>query len=428
MVTCQTFFQRSTPASQSTASSAIRSSAQGRIELEKRQELDTILAPALAPSSMSLLSLQSASACGRLWLVKLLLKSGAQLEQTDLPSATTPEAQAEANSVEAGSAAFTHTPIPLPEPTADEVHASLSSLQHAALNGHLHVCQYLVEHCSLKHAALHSATPHDGLLLIHLCAMRGWLPIVRWLCSDLHASVETPTHTKHALTPLMCAAAAGWTDIVRYLVEEQHAKLDTVSQQDDGWTALHYVAAGGHVDTAAYLIEHCNVSPVQRTVSLGLTPLHIAARSGKVTLCCYLISEAKADPQLLAFNGCSALLICLSRGCAQVLQYLLTQKQQVGLLQRSEVRELLAIARERRSNKCVAVCEQWLARLPPLDDAPDLDLPEMSVAVEQPSAFGQSSVELQRLDKVSSPTDVDVSQRNSVSYSVQQRTRDELHT
>ncbi|KAF0322512.1 ankyrin repeat protein [Colletotrichum asianum] len=109
----------------------------------------------------------------------------------------------------------------------------------------------------------------EGRTALHLAALSGQTPIVRWLVVD--QGVEKEAQDSRMRRPLHWAVKNGHEEVVALLIH-QGAERDVVD--DFGETPLHKAATSGSTETVACLIQEG--ADIEAKSKNGETPLHIA--------------------------------------------------------------------------------------------------------------------------------------------------------
>lgn len=111
----------------------------------------------------------------------------------------------------------------------------------------------------------------DGRSPLHIAAVRGNLPIVKYL---FQYSCEIDIEDKFHFTPFSLACLRGHHNVVVYMLE--HSPAGTKFHLDDG---LHRAADSGHTHVMKLLLSHG--ADANALNNLGESPLSTAARAGK---------------------------------------------------------------------------------------------------------------------------------------------------
>ena len=180
-----------------------------------------------------------------------------------------------------------------PNPTSNA--RGKTPLHYAAEEGHLEVCQLLLERCEDKNPA-----DGDGWTPLHEAADGGHLEVC---CLILEKCDDKNPPGKDGVTPLHLAAQEGELEVCRLILEkcEDEYGTDNMDEYTNpadeyGQTPLHNLAA--------------QVWPLHR----GMAPLHIASRTGQLEVF-RLILERCEDKNPADDSGQTPLHIAAERGC-----------------------------------------------------------------------------------------------------------------
>ena len=173
-----------------------------------------------------------------------------------------------------------------------------------------------------KHEALLDQQDGNGKTILHICASRGNLQALKYLCSVLHEEYLN-IFTKLGRNALWYAAAGGHVDCVKVLLEHgvdnevgdntdlsplaaackaghvtmmnllAKSGMDMNTKNTDGMTPLMQAAISGQTKLVKALIDlGADVNmPDKKSF---MTPLHHAAQNGQAEMCCLLV-KAGAD-------------------------------------------------------------------------------------------------------------------------------------
>lgn len=117
-----------------------------------------------------------------------------------------------------------------------------TALHEAAEEGHLEVCQYLIDN-----GARVNAVDDDGETPLHEAASEGRLDVVKLL---FLSGARINPRDREGLTPLAQAARSGKLDVVTFLVYRR-AAVDVADKS--GRTPLMWAVAEGHTEVADVL-------------------------------------------------------------------------------------------------------------------------------------------------------------------------------
>ena len=212
-------------------------------------------------------------------------------------------------------------------------------LYHAVLNGHLELCQLLLE-CGAD-----TNTPFERNLLLSESIDAGYLTITKALIAK-GAVINAPDPNKQTAlqkasmkgdkelvaylldygadinhvddndcTSTVLAAKCGFTEIVQLLIDRG---ADPQRSAFDGWTPLH--ACWAHPETTHILLK--NGVDVNKVTNGGVTPLHIAACRGRFEVVKVILSY-NPDLEITTPSGESALTYAAQYGEIEVIRLLL---------------------------------------------------------------------------------------------------------
>ena len=212
-------------------------------------------------------------------------------------------------------------------------------LRHAVLNGHLELCQLLLE-CGAD-----TNTPFEGNLLLSESIDAGYLTIIKALIAK-GADINAPDSNKRSAlqkasmkgdkelvaylldhgadinhiddndwTSTVLAANFGFAEIVQLLIDRG---ADPQHSAFDGCTPLH--ACWAHAETTHTLLK--NGVDVNKVMNGHLTPLHIAASRGSSEVVKMILSY-NPDLEVTTSSGDSALMCAAHYGETEVIRLLL---------------------------------------------------------------------------------------------------------
>ena len=187
---------------------------------------------------------------------------------------------------------------------------NVTVLQIAAMLGHLHISQYLLEQGADKDKA-----DKDGLTPLICAAQHNHFSVVRYLVEQ-GADIDKASHTGG--NPLYAAAQKGHLPTVTYLVEQGADKDKTTN---DGASPLYIAAQNGHLGVVRYLLEQGKIKDKATSFLFGRSPLFIAAQQGHL-LVVQCLSEHGADMNKCDNVGASPLWIAADKSHLSVVNWL----------------------------------------------------------------------------------------------------------
>jgi ankyrin repeat protein len=200
----------------------------------------------------------------------------------------------------------------------------LTPLHLAASEGHLDICQILLEQNA-------DVRVHDdsGYTPLHLAASSRHLEIARIL---LKYNAEVNSRDEDGSTPLFIASSTGNLDILRLLLAHD---ADAFVHDNKGRTPLHLAAIRGHIEVARRLLEL--KADINVLDNRGLTPLHHASQSRRrgdpdIVQLVRLLLDNGADLHARDNRGNTPLHFAAPRGHLEVTRMLLELKADVNSL------------------------------------------------------------------------------------------------
>ncbi|KAF5487496.1 putative ankyrin repeat protein [Colletotrichum siamense] len=158
---------------------------------------------------------------------------------------------------------------------------------------------------------------NNGRTALHLAALSGQTPMVRWLVVDQGAEKEA--RDLDMRRPLHWAARNGHEEVAALLIEQ---KADKEAKDSYGSRPLHCAAARGHEQLIALLIDEG--AKVDARGERGLTPLHCAAEEGYVKAAEMLLKKGANIEAKLGLTS-TALDLAAMKGQAAVVALLIHQ-------------------------------------------------------------------------------------------------------
>lgn len=155
----------------------------------------------------------------------------------------------------------------------------------AAGEGHLQVCQYLVNTCKVPALLIAGPNKKRQRNALHWAARNGHAEVVQWLVSECGVPVDVST--SDGTTPFMYAVWKGHLDVCTWLVEE--AKCQYGATNGFGCNAIQWCVQTGDVAMCEYLLGiGLNVRLCNKN---GHSALHKAAVKGQRGACEWLVSR-----------------------------------------------------------------------------------------------------------------------------------------
>ncbi|MDO8931510.1 MAG: ankyrin repeat domain-containing protein [Rhodocyclaceae bacterium] len=155
-----------------------------------------------------------------------------------------------------------------------------------------------------------NTTDPSGNTLLMIAARNGNADLLDFLIGNRS---NLQKRNRYGDSAVMMAAFRGHLAIVRKLLD---AGADI---RNSGWNALHYSAYGGFTEIVRLLVER--KADLDVAAPNGQTALMLAAATGKLDVVRILI-DADADMDLLDYEGQSAIMLAEKAGFADVTEYL----------------------------------------------------------------------------------------------------------
>ena len=162
--------------------------------------------------------------------------------------------------------------------------SSQFNLFDAAINGHLHIIEYLIEQIEGDI----NPSLSDGDTALHLAAGGGHLNVVSFYTNRLpNPNPGTLTNDKfRGTTPLHLAAQFGHLQVVQHicsLLEDKNPK------NANDHTPLHVSASNGHLEVVKFLVNHVeDKHPINGVLYGRTTPLDYAKERGHIEVVNFL--------------------------------------------------------------------------------------------------------------------------------------------
>lgn len=187
----------------------------------------------------------------------------------------------------------------------------LTTLGIAAMAGHLHVIDTLVEHGADINSLEGGVIPP-----IHVAARTGQPQLVLYLKK---AGVDMNMIDTAGWTPLMTAVEFSKVDVMKALLDSG-ADIERVETGANQGRAIHYAAATKTTAQLECLIERG--ADIEATMNSDMRPLFLAAKYGHLP-CIKALLEAGAKPDAVDAKGRTALDIAVIQGHIGAVELLL---------------------------------------------------------------------------------------------------------
>ena len=165
-------------------------------------------------------------------------------------------------------------------------------LHIAALNGHLNLCDTLVQ----KHKFDVDMTDNDGWTALHYSSRSGSYELVTFF-TDLGTDVFVKTNL--GKNCLHISALYGHLNLCKTLVKKH--KFDVHMTDSDGWSALHHSARSGSYELVTFFTDLG--TDINFKTNVGWNCLHISALYGHLHLCKTLAEKHKFDVHMTDNDG-----------------------------------------------------------------------------------------------------------------------------
>ncbi|KAF5346965.1 hypothetical protein D9758_010081 [Tetrapyrgos nigripes] len=290
------------PSAHASTDSLMQAASKGLIEdvkllLESGADVNQVMSDGTMP-------LMVAAQNGHLEIVKLLIKHKADVNAAREDGAT--------SVLVASQNGHTEVAIFLIEKGAEinwGTDTGATPLLVAIENGHLKIAEILVQ----GEADVNKATT-DGRTSLMAASWFGHHEIVTLLLengADIHWARESGD------TPLLMASQNGHIEVVKLLLEHG---ADIHREHETGWTPFISASQNGHIEVVKLLLEHG--ADFHRENKPGVTPLNIASQNGHIEVV-KLLLEHGADIQRASETGLTPLYIASLNGHIEVVRLLL---------------------------------------------------------------------------------------------------------
>ena len=144
-----------------------------------------------------------------------------------------------------------------------------NTLMHKAIiYNQYDVVRYLVNNYNIL---LHTKNYYD-VYPIHLCIIKGNMPILRLLCRESKKHINK--RDASGLTPSMHAAIEGKYEPLKYLLDNANAKYNKITKKER-YTLLHLGVQSGSLDVVQYLLMKMGLSYLKYRTKEGATAYHL---------------------------------------------------------------------------------------------------------------------------------------------------------
>ena len=183
-------------------------------------------------------------------------------------------------------------------------------LHIAARNGHLYLCQILID----DHGFEENNVDNNGCTALLNSAQSGNYELVKYFVdkgTDIHQK------TKNGEICLHIAARSGHLHLCQTLIDDHG--FDENCADNKGWTAFLNSAQSGNYELVKYFVD--KGTDIHQKTKNGENCLHIAARSGHLYLCQTLINDHGFDKNIVNNNGWPALHRSAESGNYELFRY-----------------------------------------------------------------------------------------------------------
>ncbi|CAF0753825.1 unnamed protein product [Brachionus calyciflorus] len=156
-------------------------------------------------------------------------------------------------------------------------------LHKAIIYNQYDIVRFLIK----NHAILINCKNNFDLYPIHLCVLKGDMPILRLIARESKKHINKRDATD--MTPAMHAAIEGKYEALKYLLDNANAKYNKVTKKER-FTLLHLGVQSGSLDVVQYLLFKMGLSYLKCRTKEGATAYHIAAARGHDQILEYLLA------------------------------------------------------------------------------------------------------------------------------------------
>lgn len=156
-------------------------------------------------------------------------------------------------------------------------------LHKAIIYNQYDIVRYLLK----NHLILINCKNNFDLFPIHLCVLKGDMPILRLIARESKKHINKRDASD--MTPAMHAAIEGKYEALKYLLDNANAKYNKVTKKER-FTLLHLGVQSGSIDVVQYLLFKMGLSYLKCRTKDGATVYHIAAARGHDQILDYLLA------------------------------------------------------------------------------------------------------------------------------------------
>ena len=194
----------------------------------------------------------------------------------------------------------------------EKTKADENCLHIAARNGHLNLCQTLID----DHGFDKNIADNNGWTALLNSAQSGSYELVKFFV-EKGADIQEKTKAGEIADCLHIAARNGHLELCQTLIDDHG--FDKNIADNNGWTALLHSAQSGSYELVKFFVE--KGADVHETTKAGKNCLHIAARSGHLNLCQTLIADHGFDKNIADNDGLTALLNSVQSGSYELVKF-----------------------------------------------------------------------------------------------------------
>ena len=229
-----------------------------------------------------------------------------------------------------------------------KVYGGLNCLHIAAQNGHLKLCEKLVD----KHNFDVALRDFDGWTVLHHSARNGSYELFTFFVGK---RVDIECKNNLGENSLHIAARYGHFHLCKRLINEH--EFDVRLTDNDGWRPLHHSAR-----SSSYMLLNYFVNmgiDIDCKNDAGLNCLHIATKNGNLNLCKKLIDKYNFDVDLPDFNGWTVLHHSARNGSYDLVKYFADKGADINLGDESGMNCLHIAAKNGHLNLCKDLIDKY---------------------------------------------------------------------